>query len=319
LLMALCRNGQVVLNHRHRHDVKNASHIGVFDVSTPKPPRGCLEFDSMTYICHTVPMDQKLYALQEQVLAALHGLNDKQFEGAKLCGGTALSRCWLDHRVSYDLDFFLPEGFRALALSGALKKGGIEFEVVDVVDDTEKDNQLHGYVVHMGDRLKVSFIEDSYFTLYPAIQKKFGSLTVTTESIDGLYHRKLRTVSGQASEGTEVEGGRQTARDLFDLYVLSKDHKPIREFITTLTYAFPSDAFDNGLILMAWLDLADELQQIRCNPKWEEAKNLSALREALYREIGATTVDEFDVDGEGDGDDDKPDAKGSDIGPGGRR
>lgn len=264
-------------------------------------------------------MDQKLYALQEQVVAALQGLNDKQFERAKLCGGTGLSRCWLDHRVSYDLDFFLPEGFDALALSGALKKGGIEFEVVDLVDHRDRANQLHGYVVHKGDRLKVSFIEDSYFTLYPAIQKKVGSLSVTTESIDGLYHRKLRTVSGRVSEGSEVVGGRQTARDLFDLYVLSKAHKPIREFISTVTYAFPSDAFDNGLILMAWMELADELQQIKCNPKWEAAKNLSVLQESLYREIGATTVDEFNLDGEGDDDDDKPDEKGSGFGPGGRR
>ncbi len=47
-----------------------------------------------------------LYQLQEDVLERLQTMGDPQFEQAKLCGGTALARCWLDHRVSYDLDFF---------------------------------------------------------------------------------------------------------------------------------------------------------------------------------------------------------------------
>jgi hypothetical protein len=41
-----------------------------------------------------------LYRLQEDVLGRLQAMADSQFEQAKLCGGTALSRCWLDHRVS---------------------------------------------------------------------------------------------------------------------------------------------------------------------------------------------------------------------------
>jgi len=40
----------------------------------------------------------------------------------KLCGGTALSRFYLQHRISYDLDFFVPEGagFHAQALADRL-------------------------------------------------------------------------------------------------------------------------------------------------------------------------------------------------------
>lgn len=264
-------------------------------------------------------MDPKLYALQEDVLAALQGLNDEQFAKAKLCGGTALARCWLDHRVSYDLDFFLPDGFDALALSVALKKGGVEFETVDIVHDKHKANQLHGFVVLRGERLKVSFIEDAYFDVYPATVKKLGGLMVRTESVDGLYHRKLRTVSGRVSEGSEVVGGRQTARDLFDLYVLSRVHKPIREFMATVPYAFPSDAFDNGLSSMPWLELAEELHQIRCAPKWEEAKEMAHLQDSLYAEIGATALDEFCEDDDADDNDEKPDPKGPRGGPRGRR
>lgn len=262
-------------------------------------------------------MDRKLYRLQEDVLAALQGLNDEQFARAKLCGGTALARCWLNHRVSYDLDFFLPEGFNARALSGALKKGGLVLEVADMVDDRLKANQLHGFIVQNGGRLKVSFIEDSYFDVYSPTRAKLGDLTVTTESVEGLYHRKLRTVSGRLSEGSEVVGGRQTARDLFDLHVLSKAHKPIREFMASVPYAFPSDAFDNGLSSMPWLELAEELQQIRCAPEWEKAKDLTILQDSLFAEIGATAVDEFLDDGEDERDESHPALKGPRSGPGG--
>lgn len=264
-------------------------------------------------------MDPKLYGLQEGVLSALLNLNEPKFSTAKLCGGTALARCWLNHRVSYDLDFFFPEGFSALTFLVALKRGGIDFEVADIVDDKHKANQLHGFIAHKGERLKVSFIEDAYFNVYPATVEQFGKLMVRTESTDGLYHRKLRTVSGRLSEGTEVIGGRQTARDLFDLYVLSRSHKPIREFIATIPYAFPSDAFDNGLSGMPWMELAEELQQIRCAAEWEKAKDISFLQDSLYAEIGATALDEFFQEDEADDNDEKSDLNGALFGQRGRR
>jgi predicted nucleotidyltransferase component of viral defense system len=162
-----------------------------------------------------------LYPLQEAVLARLQAMGDSQFNEAKLCGGTALSRCWMAHRLSYDLDFFLSHGFRAADMSAALKKAGIVYETKDIVDDPRKANQLHGYVIHNGQRLKVSFVEDAYFETFPAVESAFGGLTVRTEEIPGLYHRKLRTVAGSGAEGDSFEGGRQKARDLFDLHVLS--------------------------------------------------------------------------------------------------
>ena len=234
--------------------------------------------------------EKVLYPLQEAVLERLRAMDNPQFNVAKLCGGTALSRCWLHHRLSYDLDFFLPEGFKALDLAGALKKSGVDYETRSIVDDRSRANQLHGYVVHQGQRLKVSFIEDAYFNLYPAVATKFGGLTVLTEEISGLYHRKLRTVAGSGAEGDSFEGERQTARDLFDLYVLSSTFRPIRDFIQSLPYAFPSEAFDNGLSCMPWLELIEELGQIVCDPAWNKAKNITFLQIALYGQIGAVPV-----------------------------
>ncbi|MDP2171220.1 MAG: nucleotidyl transferase AbiEii/AbiGii toxin family protein [Rhodocyclaceae bacterium] len=236
--------------------------------------------------------NEEIYPLQEAVLLRLQSLSHPQLSVAKLCGGTALSRCWLGHRVSFDLAFFLPEGFKAGELAVAMKNAGIDFRTKDIVDDLKKANQLHGYASHEGRLLKVSFVEDAYFTLFPAVEKSFGGGLVRTEEIPGLYHRKLRTVAGQGSEGDSFEGGRQTARDLFDLYVLSQAFKPLAEFIESLPYAFPSAAFNNGLASMPWYDLADELGEIICADEWAHAKDVAFLQNALYGQIGAVLVDD---------------------------
>ena len=217
-------------------------------------------------------------------------MGDSQFNTAKLCGGTALARCWIEHRLSYDLDFFLPYGFKAADMSAALKKSGIVYETKDIVDDPRKANQLHGHVIHNGQKLKVSFVEDAYFETFPAVERAFGGLTVRTEDVPGLYHRKLRTVSGSGMEGDSFEGGRQKARDLFDLHVLSVEFQPIKEFMDSLPYSFPSDAFDNGLANMPWFELMDELKEIVCSPKWNQAKDVMYLQNALLEQIGATTL-----------------------------
>lgn len=235
---------------------------------------------------------EALYELQELVLARLRAMAGGQMSKFKLCGGTALARCWLDHRVSYDLDLFLPHGFNAFALSKELKSAGFSYETTSIVEDSRKANQLHGYVIQNGRRLKVSFIEDAYFDLFPVIQKPFGRLSVETEDIAGLYHRKLRTVSGSGMEGDSFEGGRQKARDLFDLYVLSKSHSPIREFMDSLPYQYPSDAFDNGIVSMPWHELTDELSEIICAQEWAAAKDIGFLQNALFEQIGATTVED---------------------------
>ena len=228
-----------------------------------------------------------LYALQEAVLSSLQQMGDPQFQKAKLCGGTALSRCWLEHRVSYDLDFFFSEPFDAGRLAKALKAAGIVYEIKDLVDDPRKANQLHGNILHKGQRLKVSFVEDRYFDDYPMEVHSFGALTVQTEGVPGLYHRKLRCVGGSGDgQGDTVVGGRQKARDVFDLYVLAH-HTPIQKFITELPFPFPVDAFHNGLVSMPWFELMDELQEIDCDPQWTPGKDVDHLQNFLYAQIGA--------------------------------
>jgi predicted nucleotidyltransferase component of viral defense system len=228
-----------------------------------------------------------LLVAQEALIERLNSLGDAQFLAAKLCGGTALSRCYLQHRLSYDLDFFFPQGFDAQKLAQAMAKADLSFETHTLVDDPHKANQLHGFALWEGQTVKLSFIEDAYFETFPAVEKSLGKQTVRTERIDGLYHRKLRTVSGSVAAGDEVVGARQTARDLFDLYVLSKVHLPIRAFMASLPYAFPTAAFDNGLVSMPWFELMDELRELVVDEQWRLGADVQELQTHLFNEIGA--------------------------------
>lgn len=90
--------------------------------------------------------------------------------------------------------------------------------------------------------------------------------------------------------GCLFAGGRQTARDAFDLYVLSQAFKPLAEFMESLPYAFPATAFSNGLASMPWYDLVDELGEIVCADEWAHARDVTFLQNALYGQIGAVLV-----------------------------
>jgi hypothetical protein len=65
---------------------------------------------------------------------------------------------------------------------------------------------------------------------------------------------------------------------------------PIKEFMESLPYPFPSEAFDNGLANMPWFELMDELDEIACDPQWSGAKDIGILQDALYAQIGATAL-----------------------------
>jgi|GEM_PF-6297833 len=44
---------------------------------------------------------------------------------------------------------------------------------------------------------------------------------------------------------------------------------------------------------MPWLQLMDELKEIVCDTKWRPAQDIDFLQAALYKQIGAETIDEF--------------------------
>jgi hypothetical protein len=175
-----------------------------------------------------------------------------------LAGGTALSRYYLRHRVSYDLDFFVGGSFYPEKLSIALGRIGINLSDVQIESGSVYAHQLHGYASVDESLVKISFVEDVYEGMWP--KKKFGN--VITEQIGGLYHRKLRTLSG-SGYGKDTKGARQTARDLFDAYVLSSQVQPIHSFLIESNRHganFPEDALCANIMSMPWIDLIDEFE-----------------------------------------------------------
>lgn len=203
-------------------------------------------------------MTEELYKAQDSLLDKVFSNTSRLgIQSIILGGGTALARYYLHHRVSYDLDFFVGGSFSPERLSITLGQIGVSLSDVHIEEGGRYARQLHGYAVVDGSMVKISFVEDVYEGMWP--KRDFGS--VTTEEIGGLYHRKLRTISG-SGYGKNTIGARQTARDLFDAYVLNRG-QPIHEFIAESNKHganFPMDAFCANLLGMPWIDLMDEFE-----------------------------------------------------------
>lgn len=227
---------------------------------------------------------EKLYKCQDKLLERVFGSGKHLFPGARviLGGGTALARCYLHHRLSYDLDFFLSRRFDPQLLQRRLKDSGITLQAVEIVNDPLYAVQLHGQVEEGGEIIRASFLEDVYAGMFPVVEVE----GLRTETIEGLYHRKLRTITGsrEAASPTGVpvrQGSRQTARDLFDLYVLDTEVKPILDFLTGINEHganVPDIALESGIKKMPWLDMMDEFETLEVAEKYKGIKAFDIKR-----------------------------------------
>lgn len=241
---------------------------------------------------------------QDRALSLVLPHVGRVFDKAKLCGGTALSRFYLKHRISYDLDFFVPTGFDAKALLNELARN-VQIANLEITHDPIKADQLHFTVDVEGAPVKISVVEDMYADFFPLLPSGLGG--IMTESIDGLYHRKLRTVVGWAGPSDiQPSGGRQTARDMFDLFVLSQAHQPLLSFIEQLPFAFAMQAFQEGLANMPWFNFVPELEETVASPRWHSGMDVEHLQNHLFTELGMTAV--IDPERNGDVEDSPPGA-----------
>jgi len=226
----------------------------------------------------------KLYRFQDELLERIIGAEEQLFPEAKviLAGGTALARCYLHHRISYDLDFFLSRRFDPQLLQRRLKDAGITLQEVEIVNDPLYAVQLHGQVEEGGEIIRVSFLEDVYSDMFPVVEVE----GIRTETIEGLYHRKLRTITGSREAASPAgvpvrQGSRQTARDLFDLYVLDTEVKPILDFLTGINEDganVPDLALESGIKKMPWRDLMDEFETLEIAEKYKGIKAFDVKR-----------------------------------------
>lgn len=228
---------------------------------------------------------KQLYKRQDKILKKIFDKEEAIFTGARviLVGGTALARCYLQHRVSYDLDFFVNTRFEPLVIQRRLSVAGVKLRMVEVVNEPSFATQLHGITDVDKEPLRVSIVEDIYADMFPI--KTVAD--IRTETIEGLYHRKLRTITGSGEGATSStgrtthEGARQTARDLFDLYVLSGEIKPLMEFVRGINKhgaGVPEALLISGLRNIRWMELMDEFGMLQKADRYKGIKAFEIKR-----------------------------------------
>ncbi len=176
----------------------------------------------------------KLLGYQDKVLKLLEGKMGDFY----LAGGTALSRFYFKHRVSYDLDFFTKK-FSKKKISTIMKDitNSLRTQASLARQQNKKDMvKLAIYYLNIGKEevLKIDFVEDFFRLLKPL--KTVNGIKIL--SLEDIYSRKIFAISGVVGvvdlTGRKFfKGGRQEARDFYDLYFLSHTFMRLSEFAQT--------------------------------------------------------------------------------------
>lgn len=169
----------------------------------------------------------------------------KKFKKYYLTGGTALS-FYFDHRFSEDLDFFTqrykkedPERIMRFIS----KETGFDFKL-DAEQDDPKLMPMKVYFLELkrGTMLKVDFVQD--------FEKNLKGIKKGLHSVEDIYYRKTCAAMGRIKKedttGRVIHAGRQSVKDLFDIYYLSKRHEPVSEFF------FEYFSYDKVESFVAW-------------------------------------------------------------------
>jgi len=185
-----------------------------------------------------------------------------------LSGGTALELYYLNHRFSADLDLFSPK-YSLREIDSIISLVKAEFGKRRVRLESEfmaaGRAQVRFYTVSANSLkrpLKIDFIEDVLFA-QPVI-KRFNGVRVY--SVENIYLQKIAAISGtrppRADDmGREVMQGRREARDVFDIYMLSRKIKALHIFLKGVSSQLQRGmvhwyrAFSRQDIKLALLDL----------------------------------------------------------------
>ncbi len=189
-------------------------------------------------------MDLKLREAQRLILKAF----SRKAVDFALAGGTALELYYLHHRFSSDLDFFSRKYFvpEIEALTTVFEKQldkKIRLES-EFISGNKARVRFYTIPVKGSSRpLKIDFVEEVVCT-QPVIRKIEG---IRVYSAKDLYLHKIAAISGTQvitdEVGRQVSEGRKEARDVFDIYMLSKKIQPLHIFLRGL-----SPQFQRGII-----------------------------------------------------------------------
>lgn len=175
---------------------------------------------------------EDIYKEHSKILNALAGKIDDFY----LAGGTALSMFYFNHRESVDLDFFTQEFYveRVKEVIDDLKKR-TKKNIVLVGENLSKSSaemMVYNVEINKDEFLKIDFIRDVLPLVKPT--KFFKGIKVL--SVEDIYLRKIFAASGLPLKTDEVgrrkfAGGRQEAKDLFDIYFLSHEFLSLADFV----------------------------------------------------------------------------------------
>jgi predicted nucleotidyltransferase component of viral defense system len=169
---------------------------------------------------------------QAKTLIKLSG----QLSGFYLVGGTALSSYYFHHRDSLDLDFFTQK-FSRIAIRESIEflSGALNRKIELIKEQTRKDMvKVMVYMIPIRGNysLKLDFVQDYVRLIKPP--KSINGINIA--SLEDIYLRKLLAVAG-TSEAIDIvgakmsKGGRQEAKDFYDLYFLSHTFMPLSAFV----------------------------------------------------------------------------------------
>jgi len=220
---------------------------------------------------------------QEKVLNALSGKVDDYCLG----GGTALSMFYFRHRQSLDLDFFTSKFSRKNILSLVKFLSDRIDKDFEIIGEQQKKDKVRVVIFNArlskNEMLKIDFIEDYIRRLKPA--RQIDGIWVF--ALEDIYLRKIYTVTGTMESldlvGRKIAiGGRQEAKDFYDLYFLSHTFMNLSRF--TLRYC-------NATIQEA------SVRWFRTYPRFEIKTGLLELKtknRVDYREMEEHFKDEID-------------------------
>ena len=185
---------------------------------------------------------QNVIALRGEVLKALSG----KAEGVVLAGGTALSLFYFRHRESFDLDFFTKNFSEKKVMSIISEISRSAETEIDIIKRLKvKDGariivcmvpvikNTSSKIEDTLKSLKVDFVEDVYRDIESQNPVVNGISIMSQENI---YLRKIYAAFG-VKKDTDIVGrerflgGRQEAKDFFDLYYLSTTFMPLSKFM----------------------------------------------------------------------------------------
>ncbi len=181
-------------------------------------------------------MDQYVRDAQLKILEAF----SRHSRSFALAGGTALELYYLHHRYSKDLDFFSANYDVKEIEDLVLEFGRSIGSETTLENDLTMPNhaRVRFYTVPVkgtGYPLKIDFVEDVLIDK-PKIAKING---IPVYDVEDIYSQKIFAITGTHLDSTSVGGqaitGRNAIRDIVDIYFLSKQIRPLHQFLKALS------------------------------------------------------------------------------------